>query len=62
MTVIEQRIRQQNSAERMARSAGMCLLNLDHLKRLGMEVSPEEALDQGFFLPAVDDIVLSSLK
>ena len=61
-STMEQLIRQQNHAEREARSAGMCLLNLDHLKGLGMEMSPEEALDQGFYLPVVDISVLANLK
>ncbi len=61
-TLLEQQIEQDNRAERLARSTGMCLVNLEFLRNRGIEMSTEEAADHNFLLPVVDDCVLSHLK
>ena len=62
LAVVEQQVKQASRAEREARTSGMCLLSLEHLKQLGIDMPTDEVIDQGFFLPCVDDCVLSNLK
>ncbi len=61
-TILEQQIGQDNTAERSARSAGMCLVSLEFLRSLGIDMSSEEAVDHSFLLPVIDDCVLTHLK
>mmetsp|Transcript_20910 Transcript_20910/g.57540 ORF Transcript_20910/g.57540 Transcript_20910/m.57540 type:complete len:484 (+) Transcript_20910:130-1581(+) len=54
-------VKEANRGERSSKMAGMRVVSIDSLQQQGLEISEEEAIDQGLYLPIIGDAVLAYL-